>query len=71
MKLNVYGRPVEVLCTAGEWRVFYLGNEGKKRIAQDIMLPKGLSESEVLGFISDLCHEWASSRYPVVHVIDK
>ncbi|MDH5377221.1 MAG: hypothetical protein OEX00_02725 [Gammaproteobacteria bacterium] len=59
MKLNVYGRLVQVLQREGGWQVFYLGNEGKKRAATDILIPPQLSEKEIPSYIADLCHEWA------------
>ena len=45
MKLNVYGRKVEVVKISNNWVVYYLGNEGKKRTAYDIMIPDDLKEN--------------------------
>ncbi len=59
MKLNVFGKEVEVSRIDDEWKVYYLGNEGKKRIANDISIPNHVPHSEVVAYISDLCHEWA------------
>ncbi len=60
MKLNVYGQLIEVIRKDGNWTVFYLGNEGKKRLANDIRVPKEIRETELIEYITDLCHEWAT-----------
>ena len=62
MKLDVFGKYVEVIRRKDEWRVFYLSNEVKKRDALDIKIPPEVAESEVIEYISDLCHEWASAK---------
>ncbi|WP_026375563.1 DUF7661 family protein [Aestuariibacter salexigens] len=66
MKLDVFGRHVEVSKRDGAWTVFYLGDEGKKRPAADIRIPDSIGEDEVIAFIDDLCHEWASPDKPSV-----
>lgn len=60
MKLNVYGRKVEVVKISNNWVVYYLGNEGKKRTAYDIMIPDDLKENEIINYLEDLLHEWAT-----------
>jgi len=59
MKFSVYGKTIEVVRVNNRWQVFYLGNEGKKRLASDIVLPHELKQEQLLEFIADLCHEWA------------
>lgn len=70
MKLDVFGKLVEINSRNGQWVVFYLGNEGKKRKAVDIHIPNYIPESEVVNFIADLCHEWATPNRPKVRVLD-
>ena len=60
MKLNVYGRKIEIIRKQSQWTVFYLGNEGKKRTAYDIIIPEELKENEIENYIEDLLHEWAT-----------
>ena len=60
MKLSVYGRRIEITKYCEKWVVFYLGNEGKKRTAYDIIIPQELKESEIKSYIEDLLHEWAT-----------
>ncbi len=60
MKLDVFGKPVEIIRDGNRWLVFYPGNEGKKRRADDIILPPDLKEENLIEYIADLCHEWAT-----------
>ena len=69
MKLSVYGREVEILRLENEWVAYYSGNEGKKRVANDINIPSTVSEPEVPEYVSDLCHEWARPNYNEVKVL--
>lgn len=69
MKLDVFGKLVEVNQRNGQWLVFYVGNEGKKRKAPDILVPNTIQEPDVINYIADLCHEWATPTNPAVKVI--
>ncbi len=60
MKLNAYGKMIEVSKISGNWIVFFIGNEGKKRTAYDITLPQELKENEIVQYLEDLLHEWAT-----------
>lgn len=59
MKLNVYGKRIEVIKTTNNWEVYYLGMEGKKRTAYDIVIPSDIQENEIIKYLEDLLHEWA------------
>ncbi len=67
--IDVFGKLVEITYRNNQWRAFYLGSEGKKRLATDISIPGGLAASEVPDYIADLCHEWATSANPSVVVL--
>ena len=69
-KFDVFGRRVAIVRANGQWLAFYLGNEGKRRRAEDIVLPATLAESELRSYLDDLCHEWATYRHPGVRIID-
>ena len=69
MKLSVFGVDVEVVRRNGEWLAFYPGSEGKKRHAEDILIPAEISEEELLQYIGDLCHEWATPEQSEVVLI--
>ncbi len=62
MKLNVYGRKVEIIRSDNRWKVYYFGYEGKKRIANDIVVPSAVKQNELISYIEDLCHEWVTSK---------
>jgi len=69
MKFNVYGRLVSVQKTEQGWKVFFLGNDGKKRPANDIIIPSIIGQEEIEDYLSDLCHEWATDNYRDVYMI--
>lgn len=72
MKLDVFGKKeLEVVRREGEWLAFYCGNDGKKRRAYEIVIPNSLSEQEVVGYIADLFHEWATPSISEVKIIGK
>jgi len=70
LRLDVFGRHVLVERHGGAWRAYYLGAEGKRRPADDLLIPDELSEAQIAGYLSDLCHEWASERHPAVSKIE-
>ena len=57
---------VEVLRRDEAWRVFYLGDEGKKRLAADIVIPAGVAECDLAQYLADVRHEFATPRNPEV-----
>lgn len=52
------------------WATFYLGAEGKRRPATEIVLPRDIPESEIEQYLDDLCHEWATEHHPNVKRLD-
>jgi hypothetical protein len=70
MKYDVFGTPLEVVNRDGAWKVFYLGTEGKKRPARDIVIPPSISEESVQEYLADLRHEWATPTNQQVIRID-
>ena len=60
MRLNVYGKRVEVIKRKDSYLVYYLGPEGKKRPAEDISIPKEFNAHQIIQYLEDLCHEWAT-----------
>ena len=63
-RFDVFGRHVLVLRSGDGWETFYLGAEGKRRSARDIVVPAGIAESELQQYLGDLCHEWATEQHP-------
>jgi len=70
LAFDVFGRRVLVKSSEHGWRVFYVGIEGKRRPALDIVVPSDISESDLAQYLDDLCHEWATERYPIVKRLD-
>ncbi|MFC1880704.1 hypothetical protein ACFL2S_04280 [Thermodesulfobacteriota bacterium] len=70
IKLEVFGRQVMAAKSGQGWQMYYWSEDGKRRPALDIMVPAFVTESEIAGFIADLCHEWATDRYPDVRKIE-
>ena len=70
IKINVYGRVVTVEKTDAGWAVFYPGADGRRRPAEDLVIPDFIGESELENYLSDLCHEWASARHPAVRRLE-
>lgn len=62
MKLIVYGKMIEITRENEQWHAYYCGNEGKKRLAKDIIIPRHLGKDELVEYIADICHEWATDR---------
>lgn len=62
MKLSIYGQNFEVIKTDGKWEVFILGQEGKKRPAQDIVIPSIINEEDLVSYLEDLLHEYARPK---------
>ena len=70
MKFDVFGTPVLVSRANDRWTAYYLGTEGKRRPARDIIVPADTPAAEIELYLSDLCHEWATAQHPAVTRID-
>ncbi len=58
--INAYGRLLRVQREQESWRVYDLSGDGKRRPASDIVIPPGLTEEELLVYLDDLLHEYAT-----------
>ena len=65
-----FGRQVLITRSGGRWTAYYVGSEGKRRPAADIVIPPNVGETEMEQFLDDLCHEWATERNPRVRRLD-
>ena len=70
IKLEVYGKHIVVCRTNNAWKIDYISDQGKSRPATDIFIPDFISKSEVERYLEDICHEWATERYPNLRKID-
>ena len=62
LKFDVFGIDVLIVKADDGWKAYYLGSEGKRRPANDISVPPNITESEMVQYLDDLCHEWATDR---------
>ena len=70
LRFDVFGRKVLFTEVNNGWATFYLGDEGKRRPAIDIVVPPDIPGSEIEQYLSDLCHEWATEQFPNVKLLD-
>jgi hypothetical protein len=70
INISVFGRLITVEKTHDGWAVFYPGADGKRRPAEDIVVPDFVADSELEDYLSDLCHEWASEKHPTVRRLE-
>jgi len=66
MTFDIFGTLLAVEKQDGHWRAYYLGNEGKRRPAADILIPDELNYDEIVGYLDDLLHERATANHPRV-----
>ncbi len=60
-RFNVFGTLVAIVGSAGSWRAFYLGAEGKRRLA-DFVVPDNIASADLSEYLADLFHENATPR---------
>ena len=66
IKLDVFGKLVLAIHTNDGWELFYLSEDGKRRLATEILVPIFVKEAEIENYIEDICHEWATEKHPNV-----
>ena len=66
IKLDVYGRMVLATRAKEGWQVYYVSGDGKRRAADDIVIPSFVKEMEIERYLADLCHEWETKDHPEV-----
>ena len=66
MEFDVFGRRVIVERHGNAWLAFEPGGDGKRRAAQDSVIPADLPEDGIAQYLGDLCHEDASPSRPDV-----
>ncbi len=66
LRFDVFGTLVGVERAGDRWRVFYIGAEGKHRVADDIRIPPALDEEGMVEYLADLRHEFATPAHPQV-----
>lgn len=67
-RFDVFGREIIVDKTQNGWRALIAGQEGKHRPA-DFQIPSNLKQEDILGYLDDLFHEYATESRPRVKQI--
>jgi hypothetical protein len=65
---NVFGTLIAITGSAGAWRAFHLGADGKRRPAEFIV-PADVAEHELAEYLADLFHEHATPRNGTVELV--
>jgi hypothetical protein len=61
-RFDVFGTLVTVSASPHAWQAFYRGTDGTRRPA-DFIVPCGIEEHELAGYLADLFHESATPRH--------
>ncbi|MCB1957648.1 MAG: hypothetical protein KDG55_18360 [Rhodocyclaceae bacterium] len=71
-RFDLFGRLIEVVQSgSGAWAAYLLGNEGKRRLADDIRIPAEVPAEGLAAWLDDTFHEWATPRRPAVRRVDE
>lgn len=70
LRSDVYGRQILNEREQGHWLAYYIGAEGKRRSATDIIIPASVAEAELERYLADLYHEWATEKHPDVRQLN-
>ncbi len=65
LRFNVFGEIMVAERFDSEWRLFILGNDGKRRRC-DVVIPAFIKESELAQYLDDIFHERATRERPSV-----
>jgi hypothetical protein len=69
--LDVFGKRMLAVPTEQGWAMFILGDEGKRRPAENLVIPAHIkSEQELVNYLNDLYHEAATPERPSVRRLD-
>jgi hypothetical protein len=60
-RFSVFGTLVAVVGVPGAWQAFYMGTEGKRRLA-DFIVPDDVAADELGEYLDALFHEDATPR---------
>ncbi len=61
MKLDAYGKLLEIVRENDTWAIYQLG-EGRRSRSHDIVIPSDFNKSQVIQFLEDMLHESATPQ---------
>ncbi|WP_088880800.1 DUF7661 family protein [Vibrio rotiferianus] len=70
MKVNVFGRIMFAECKGGVWTLYIDSETSIKRPVRDFVVPPFLDEDELLIYLDDMYHEYATTTHPCVFRIE-
>jgi hypothetical protein len=68
MRLNAYGKLLEIIRENESWVIYEVG-EGKKSRSNDIYIPSDYNKEQVVRFLEDMLHERATPDDPNIKII--
>ena len=71
LRLNAFGRFLDIERVDNKWIAFEKGDEGKRRRATDIVIPSSLKRAELITYLDDLLHESATESRPNIIDLDQ
>ena len=71
LRLNAFGRLLDIERVDNKWIAFDRGHEGKRRRATDIAIPSSLKKGELTTYLDDLLHESATESRPTIVDLDQ
>jgi hypothetical protein len=69
MRLNAFGKWLEVMREDGVWIVYELG-DGKKVQTKDFYIPSDYNQTQVIQYLEDMLHERATPENPRIRKLD-
>ncbi|MCG8565836.1 MAG: hypothetical protein MI747_12215 [Desulfobacterales bacterium] len=60
MRFQVFGRTMDIQRMNHRWQVYLLGQDGKRRLLHEVLIPSHVPDHELETYLEDLLHEWAS-----------
>jgi hypothetical protein len=67
---NVFGSVMSVQWKDNEWLLFKESAAGIRIRVHDIAIPADMAQSELLKYLDDMYHEYASPDFPKVVMLD-
>jgi len=66
IKFNVFGKNMSVLNVDQQWQLFNESDNGIRSRVYDIVIPSDLTSTELITYLDDMYHEYATDKHPSV-----
>lgn len=57
---DVFGTTMRINRVAGQWLLYRVSEDGKSMRINDVAIPDELREAELMGYLDDIFHEYAT-----------